>query len=88
MIYETRVSVEIAGIRRSLRIAFDYHVETVEGEKLPIHDSVRVLTGKRLSGKWVYYAIGDRQLKKLDSRLMEHWESRRGGTRGKRARTN
>ena len=88
MTYETKIGIEIAGIRRSLRIAFDYHVETVEGEMQPIHDSVRLLTGERQSGTWIYHAIGARQLKELDGRLMEHWASERGraGARKKRAR--
>jgi hypothetical protein len=90
MTYETKIRIEIAGIRRSLRIAFDYHIGTVDSERQPIHDSVRILTGDRLSGTWIYYAIGARQLKKLDSRLMEHWESERGRARvrKKRARAN
>ena len=88
MTYETKIGIEIAGIRRSLRIAFDYHIGTIDGERKPIHDSVRVLTGDRLSGTWIYYAIGARQLKELDGRLIENWASQRGraGTRRKRAR--
>ena len=76
MIYETRIGIEIAGIRRFLRIAFDYHVETVDGERLAVHDSIRVLTGEQRSGKWIYNAIGARQLKELDCRLLEHWKSK------------
>jgi hypothetical protein len=90
MTYETKIRIEIAGIRRSLRIAFDFHMGTVDGERQPIHDSVRVLTRDRLPGTWIYHAIGVRQLKALDGRLIAHWASRRGrsGIRRKRARAN
>ena len=77
VIYETGIGIEIAGIRRSRRLAFDYHVEMVDGERLPIHDGVCVLDrGAILPGKWIYRAIGPRQLKELDGRLMKHWDSK------------
>ena len=77
MTYETFIGIEIAGIRRGLRLEFDYHVEMVDGERLPIHDGVCVLDrGAILPGKWIYRAIGPRQLKELDGRLMKHWDSK------------
>jgi hypothetical protein len=76
MTYETRIEIEIAGIRRALRLAFEYRVETVEGEIQPLHEGVSVLiNGQRLPGKWVYQAIGPRQFKELEARLIENWNS-------------
>ncbi len=76
MIYETKISVEIAGIRRSVRIAFEYHVESISGEMQVIHDSARVLSDEGpLPGRWVYEAIGPRQLKQLHGDLIEYWNT-------------
>jgi hypothetical protein len=72
--YQTKIVIEIAGVRRSLQFAVDYHVETVEGEILPIQDHVCVLErGRLVPGEWVYHAMGPRQLKELEARLMKQW---------------
>jgi len=76
MTYETKISIEIAGIRRSIRIAFQYHVESIGGEMQVIHDSARVLSDDgTLPGQWVYEAIGPRQLKQLHGDLLDHWNT-------------
>ena len=81
MTYETLIEIEIAGIRRGLRLDFEYGVELVEGEMQPVHEGVSVLiNGQRLPGKWVYQAIGPRQFKALDARLVKHWKSQTAGT--------
>ena len=68
------IGIEIAGIRRALRVAFDYHVEAVEGELLPVLDKICVLTNRGIvAGKWICQAIGPRQLKELEGKLIEHW---------------
>ncbi len=79
MTYETKVGIEIAGIRRSIRIEFKYKVQTIKGKPTPVHASATVLRQReRLSGDWVYDALGDRQLEELDRRLVEHWKSNKG----------
>ena len=78
MTYETSIGIEIAGIKRSIRLEFNFHVEMVDGERLPIHEGVRILDkGMRASGTWVYDAIGPRQLKELEARLMHYWDGRK-----------
>jgi hypothetical protein len=72
MTYETIIKIEIAGIRRALRVVFEYHVENVEGELLPILDEICVLTNRgNFAGKWVYQMIGPRQLKELQGRMIK-----------------
>ena len=47
-------------------------MESVGGEMQPVHEGVSVLiNGQRLSGKWVYQAIGPRQFKELEGRMIE-----------------
>ena len=76
MTYETRIGIEIAGIRRSIPLSFRYRVENIGGIHHPIHDSVFIVKGnKRLPGEWIYKAIGVRQLKELDGKLLKHWMS-------------
>jgi hypothetical protein len=79
MTYETKVGIEIAGIRRSLRIEFSYQVRTIKRKRTPVQDSATVLCqGERLSGDWVFNAMGPRQLEELDRRLIAHWKSSKG----------
>jgi hypothetical protein len=79
MTYETKVGIEIAGIRRSLRIEFKYEVKTIKRKPAPVHGSATVLCqGERLPGDWVFNAMGPRQLEELDRRLVAHWKSGKG----------
>ena len=79
MTYETKIGIEIAGIRRSIPVEFKYRIKAVKGKLVAIHESTTVLRwGKRSSGEWIFDAIGTRQLGELDSRLIEHWRSGRG----------
>lgn len=74
MTYETRIGIEIAGIRRSVRLVFEYHMEIVNGERELVHDSVAVLSDNGwLPGKWIYHLMGPRQQKELNSDLVKHW---------------
>ena len=76
MTYETRIGIEIAGIRRSIPLSFHYRVEKIGGRQHAIHDSVHILNGnQRLPGEWIYKAIGTRQLRELDEQLIEYWKS-------------
>ncbi len=79
MTYETRIGIEIVGIRRSIPVEFKYRIKAVKGKPVAIHDSATALCwGKRSSGEWIYDAMGTRQFEELDSRLIEHWKSERG----------
>jgi hypothetical protein len=74
MTYETKIEIQIAGIRRIVRLAFEYHMETVNGNRGLVHDSAAVFSDDRwLPGNWIYHLIGPRQLKELDSDLIKHW---------------
>ena len=75
MTYETRIGIEIAGIRRSIPLLFRYRVENIGGMQHAIHDSVSIVSGsKRFPGEWIYKAIGARQLRELDEQLLEYWK--------------
>jgi hypothetical protein len=79
MTFQTKISIEIAGIRRSIPVEFKYRVDTAKGKPVPIHDSASSLYwGNRSSGEWIYDAMGVRQLKELDSQLVEHWRAEKG----------
>lgn len=79
MTFETKISIEIAGIRRSIPVEIKYRVEMVQGKPTPIHlSATAVCWGKRSSGEWIYDAMGVRQHKELDSQLIENWESQKG----------
>jgi len=76
MTYETRIAIEIAGIRRSLPLEIKYRVEAIKGKPELIHDSVSFLSGEeRRSGEIVYDLLGLRQRKELEGRLLDHWKS-------------
>ena len=78
MTYETWIGIDIAGIRRGIRIVFEYEVETINGIKQPVHDSVYLLLHKsRIPAKWVYHLMGPRQLAELQAHLIKHSKSRR-----------
>jgi hypothetical protein len=77
MKYETFLGIDIAGIRRGIRIVFEYHVETIDGIKQAVHDSVYILLDKsRVPAKWVYQFMGSRQLDQLQERLLDHCKSK------------
>jgi len=85
MTYETRIGIEIERIRRFIRVEVDYHVETVDGERLAVHDAIRVLCNQaRMPGKWIYTVIGPRQLRELNGRLLEQWDSQKHGSARKK----
>lgn len=74
MTYETKMEIQIAGIRRSVRLVFEYHIEIENGLRETVHDSVAVLSDERwMPGNWIYHLMGPRQLKELDSDLFKHW---------------
>ena len=82
MTYETRIAIEIAGIRRSFPLEIKYRVEAIKGKPELIHDSVSVLCGEeRRSGEIVYDLLGLRQRKELEDRLLDHWKSENGEAR-------
>jgi hypothetical protein len=67
--YETKIGIEIAEVRRSLPLEFDYRVVTTNGKRQAVHDAVSVVCGaKRFGGEWIYEAIGDRQLRRSTGR--------------------
>jgi hypothetical protein len=72
--YETKIAIEIAGIRRAVPLVFRYHVKTISGKRTPIHESASMRCGRsRFPGDWVYEAMGVRQLRELDDELLAHW---------------
>lgn len=76
MKYETFLGIDIVGIRRGIRIVFEYHVETIDGIKQAVHDSVYILLDKsRVPATWLYQFMGSRQLDRLQQRLLEHYKS-------------
>jgi hypothetical protein len=78
MKYETFLGIDIAGIRRGIKIVFEYHVETIDGIKQAVHDSVYFLLDKsRVSAQWIYQFLGERQLDQLQGRLLEHSKSKK-----------
>jgi hypothetical protein len=78
MKYETFLGIDIAGIRRGIRIVFEYHVETIDGIKQAVHDSVYILLDKsRIPAKWLYQFMGSRQLDRLQEHLLEHCKSKK-----------
>ncbi len=71
--YETKIAIEVAGIRRAIPVEFRYRVKAIGGKRTPIHDSAAVRCGRRrFPGDWVYEAIGVRQLRALDDLLLAH----------------
>ncbi len=87
MTYETRIGIEIERIRRFIRVEVDYHMETVDGEKLAVHDAIRLLSSQgRMPGEWICMVIGPRQLRELNGRLLEQWDSQRRPVGPKRKR--
>lgn len=77
MKYETFLGIDIAGIRRGIRIVFEYHVETIDGIKRAVHNSEYFLLDKsRVPAKWIYQFLGERQLDQLQERLLEHAKSK------------
>jgi hypothetical protein len=79
MTYETKIGIEIEGIRRSIPLEIKYRVEAIKGKPELIHDSVSVLFGEdRLSGEHVYDLLGVRQRKGLEDQLLNHWKSENG----------
>jgi hypothetical protein len=77
MIYETKICIEIEGIRRAIPLLFEYHIESVNGKSKLVHDSVVVLAdeGKMLAD-WVYLLLGRRQRRELESHLLQQWTSK------------
>jgi hypothetical protein len=74
MTYETKMGIQIAGIRRSVRLVFEYHIEIENSVREIVHDSVTVLSDDRWqAGNWIYHLLGPRQMKELDSDLIKHW---------------
>lgn len=81
MNYETKIGIEIAGIRRSVPLVFRYSVKTINGKRTPIHESAFVRCGRsRFPGDWVYEAMGVRQLRELDDELLAHWTPENGSS--------
>ncbi len=79
--YETKIAIEIAGIRRAVPLVFRYHVKMINGKRTPIHESAFVRSGRsRFPGDWVYEAMGDRQLRELDDELLAHWTPQNGSS--------
>ena len=77
MTYETIIGIEIAGIRRGLRLTIRYGVERVDGVKEPVLDSVSLqYERKQLPAGWVLQVLGPRQLKELQEQMIRHWEAR------------
>ncbi len=80
MTYETKIAIEIAGIRRAIPVEFHYRVKIINGKRTPIHDSASVRYGRmRLAGDWIYDAMGTRQLRELDDLLLAHSTSPNAG---------
>jgi hypothetical protein len=76
MTYETRIEIEIAGIRRGVRLAFEYHIEKADGASRIVHDAVTILTDRnRMPADWICLLLGPRQRKEINSRLLENWKS-------------
>ncbi len=74
MTYETWIGIEIAGIRRGLRLTLGYHVEHLEGATQPVLDSVCLRREKKqLPDSWIFDVIGPRQLRELQGDLLKHW---------------
>ncbi len=72
MTYETWIGIEIAGIRRGLRLTVGYHIES----NRPVLDSVCLRRKKKqLPDSWILEVIGLRQLKELQEEMLRHWES-------------
>jgi hypothetical protein len=83
VIYETRIGIELAGIRRSIRLAFEYHIEKADGASLIVHDAVAILTDrKRMPADWICLLLGSRQRKEINSRLLENWKSATAAQKG------
>jgi hypothetical protein len=82
MTYETKIGIEIEGIRRSIPLKIKYRVEAIKGKPQLIHDSVSILCGEeRLPGECVYDLLGVRQRKGLEDQLLENWKSENGEAR-------
>jgi hypothetical protein len=76
MTYETKIGIEIEGIRRSIPLKIKYRVEAIKGKPQLIHDSVTALCGEeRRSGEIIYDFLGLRQRKELEDQLLNHWKS-------------
>jgi hypothetical protein len=76
MTYETWISIEMAGIRRGIRMVFEYHIKEINGKPQLLHDSVTALCGEeRRSGEFFYDFLGLRQRKELEDRLLDHWKA-------------
>jgi hypothetical protein len=76
VIYETRIGTELAGIRRSIRLAFEYHIEKADGARRIVHDAVTMLTDRnRMPADWLCLLLGPRQRKEINSRLLKNWKS-------------
>ena len=74
MTYETIICIEIAGIRRGLRLKMGYHVEMVEGINQPILDWISArYERKQLPANWVFQVLGPRQRKELQEHMLQHW---------------
>jgi hypothetical protein len=74
MIYETLIGIEVAGIRRSIPVAFTYRVRAIKGKPTAIYESaVFRLESSRLPGNWVCDVLGPRQLGKLEGELLAQW---------------
>ena len=79
MNYETRIGIEIEGIRRSIPLKIKYRVKSIKDKPQLIHDSVSILCGEgRIPGESVYDLLGVRQRKGLEDRLLENWNSENG----------
>jgi hypothetical protein len=76
MTYETRIEIEIAGIRRGVRLAFEYHMEKADGARRIVHDAVTMLTErKRMPADWICLLLGPRQRNEINSRLLKNRKS-------------
>jgi hypothetical protein len=82
MNYETKIGIEIEGIRRSIPLKIKYRIEAIKGKPQLIHDSVSILCGEEQTpGECVYDLLGVRQRKELEDRLLDHWKSKNGEAR-------
>jgi hypothetical protein len=78
VIYDTRIGIEIAEIRRSVWLEFKYRVDTENCEDQLVHEAITLLAdeGGRIPADWIELLLGPRQRKELESRLLKYWKAR------------
>jgi hypothetical protein len=69
------IVIEVAGIRRSVRLVFESHREFIDGKQEFLHDSVTLLpSNDRMPADWILALMGPRQRKEFDSHLLKTWK--------------